>query len=72
MSNPRLMCGSEPRCRCAYQCGSCGFNPKEAKRRMEQGRFERVEVTYILTDDDGKTLHAITKTVFRLRFPPKK
>jgi len=25
---------------CSFQCKSCGWNPKEQKRRLEEGRFE--------------------------------
>lgn len=28
---------------CAYDCDSCGWNPREARRRMKVGRWEKAE-----------------------------
>ena len=37
-------CGVSPKLVCNYNaCESCGFNPDEAKRRLEEGEFIKDE-----------------------------
>lgn len=31
---------------CQYDCGNCDWNPREHKRRMEEGRFVRGKLRF--------------------------
>lgn len=57
-----------PGINCNYACESCGFNPKEQKRRLSKGHFEKVLVLHILHNASGKPIHTVTKTCDRLVF----
>lgn len=57
---------------CKRSCESCGFNPYEQERRIENGKFEIHTVTHHLHDDDGVTIiDSLTKQVNTLHFRRK-
>ena len=61
---------SYPAISCSYVCERCGWNPKEQKRRLEEGRFEKRVKTLELHDDSGNTVIAtITDELNTLVFP---
>ena len=62
-----------PAVNCAEFCDFCGFNPKEAQRRMETGRF--CEVDHRFNVETGKLMTLAPGTVhlvFGYEFPQKR
>ena len=46
-------------CNCA--CESCGFNPWEQKRRLEEGHFQTAYINHVLHDDNNCVVHVARK-----------
>ena len=61
-------CGGNTDIICSkHNCGSCGFNPKEAHRRLVEGQHIKRKVKHSYTNDNGIT-HTITREVDTIVF----
>ena len=55
--------------RCNYKCETCGFNPEEQRRRLNEGHFVTQTITHELWNDSHtKVEDRITKPCKILKF----
>ena len=55
--------------RCNYKCETCGFNPEEQRRRLNEGHYVTETITHELHDDKmTKVVDRITKPCRILKF----